>query len=1066
MSAAEPAKAKWIDLARFGVTLSIVPRSPLRGTALTVLEIRDAALLEQSIGLDRSLPDDAYAARKEAFFSALQDLGFDSPATIHFDADLERNVRRYMSTRTKYSIEDLRPLLPPIEASDLREMPIDAIVLQYRPEPEIAAQWKALIDTTLATDALDVWTPRISPYERSFDNSESIKALHRDAQLGHATHLLFGRIDIGPYRLLDVLERAQYRSNALVGYYADLASALSDGWKEEELVRTDLPHALPLWITPKGRVVGLKDVRFAPEIMDVEPATGYGRYEADQGLVIRPLREVTHGGLAAPLAAEYARWLQWSNEPQSLTDARQVEASLAAVLASAVALKERAPRVIAHYTDFAERRPVPDGSGDTHYAVTPLAELGGHSMRGLAAVFVQFGVSGLSEKDLAEGFGKVLQAARKRLEEQAREEAQEQLAAVSQAVRSAAAAPESGAKVKHVDAGEKIGGARKDFKRHALRVEDLDAMNDRERKGLVVKNNVWPSLDYVAMREAGVTPQAAMAIKALKDSINVAPDIRRQHPDSEARYIETLGFVRDRMETVETLDHFRDAMVELYEYITTIPGKEPGSDFREKNSIYGHTLRQICLGEKTSTMIWEGGHIPGAGCVPRKIAYQLRHKVGEDPENWSALIKKGTRKKSDEQLDAERSKVEVERDLHRPHLACVTRSGEDWRHGRDIVAEDLIDHFGFRAVEFGEWLPNDERQEVLNHAFDAFADLAQALDIPPLALSFDGELAVAFGSRGHGGKNAALAHYEPDRVVINLTRLRGAGTLAHEWVHGLDWHLGGGKSLVESAQRGTPMGAVFLAMHKRPADPADLFETAKANAQRGRENAVSWLYSQPKDNRELLKEIIESQFGQIQERWQALADEAYVLHRDHGRRADTGLVDLHESAAALEGLMERLKKACESRPALTKVRDKVEANLRYALHHLTVLCTVEAAKRADGPLPAAFLAERHAVDTSFVDEARKLDRLRAGAYWATPRELLARAGAAYVFDRLSERGVRSDYLVFGSEADRHSGHAVGNPNPTGAEREAIGAKFAAVIDAYRLQHLARQERKQAQLIAL
>ena len=36
----------------------------------------------------------------------------------------------------------------------------------------------------------------------------------------------------------------------------------------------------------------------------------------------------------------------------------------------------------------------------------------------------------------------------------------------------------------------------------------------------------------------------------------------------------------------------------------------------------------------------------------------------------------------------------------------------------------------------------------------------------------------------------ASAHYLSDRVVINLTKLRGAGCLAHEWAHAFDDFLG------------------------------------------------------------------------------------------------------------------------------------------------------------------------------------------------------------------------------------------------------------------------------------
>ncbi|AYK20404.1 hypothetical protein [Aeromonas veronii] len=107
----------------------------------------------------------------------------------------------------------------------------------------------------------------------------------------------------------------------------------------------------------------------------------------------------------------------------------------------------------------------------------------------------------------------------------AKELAKQKLRELAETVQTDAAAPGDG-KVKHVDAGEKIGGARKDYARRSLTIEDLDSMNDMERKTYVLKKNVWASLNYQQMREDGVTPQAAIAIKYLKDAINVEPDRR------------------------------------------------------------------------------------------------------------------------------------------------------------------------------------------------------------------------------------------------------------------------------------------------------------------------------------------------------------------------------------------------------------------------------------------------------------------------------------------------------------------------------------------------------------
>jgi len=95
--------------------------------------------------------------------------------------------------------------------------------------------------------------------------------------------------------------------------------------------------------------------------------------------------------------------------------------------------------------------------------------------------------------------------------------------------------------------------------------------------------------------------------------------------------------------------------------------------------------------------------------------------------------------------------------------------------------------FGFRGGEFGNWVKPEERRVMLIAAYDSFMDLADILNLPPKAISLGGELSIAFGARG--SKNYA-ATFEPDRAVINLTRMKGAGSLAHEWAHAVDNYFG------------------------------------------------------------------------------------------------------------------------------------------------------------------------------------------------------------------------------------------------------------------------------------
>jgi hypothetical protein len=96
---------------------------------------------------------------------------------------------------------------------------------------------------------------------------------------------------------------------------------------------------------------------------------------------------------------------------------------------------------------------------------------------------------------------------------------------------------------------------------------------------------------------------------------------------------------------------------------------------------------------------------------------------------------------------------------------------------------------GLRAVQYGNYVTDDERKHHATKAAEAFADLADAIGLPLEYVSWKGELGLAIGARGHGN---ASAHYEPGTKMMNLTRASGVGAVAHEWGHFFDNMLTGG----------------------------------------------------------------------------------------------------------------------------------------------------------------------------------------------------------------------------------------------------------------------------------
>jgi hypothetical protein len=114
------------------------------------------------------------------------------------------------------------------------------------------------------------------------------------------------------------------------------------------------------------------------------------------------------------------------------------------------------------------------------------------------------------------------------------------------------------------------------------------------------------------------------------------------------------------------------------------------------------------------------------------------------------------------------------------------------------TAERYLTQNKLKGIEWGRWVTEDDRYNYVIGLANSLADLNEVTGFRQAGL---GEtLAIAFGSRGQG---KALAHYEPEGEIINLTRYKrsstnsptriiasGMNALAHEYGHALDYFFG------------------------------------------------------------------------------------------------------------------------------------------------------------------------------------------------------------------------------------------------------------------------------------
>jgi len=116
--------------------------------------------------------------------------------------------------------------------------------------------------------------------------------------------------------------------------------------------------------------------------------------------------------------------------------------------------------------------------------------------------------------------------------------------------------------------------------------------------------------------------------------------------------------------------------------------------------------------------------------------------------------------------------------------------------------------FNFLGVQWGNYVSDKERLLFVNLLYSAFEDFAKTLGITKKQLSFNGTLAIAIGARGSG---SALAHYEPRKKIINLTKSKGNGCIAHEWGHAFDFSLN--ESIIGGNKKGI-IGYRAMAINK------------------------------------------------------------------------------------------------------------------------------------------------------------------------------------------------------------------------------------------------------------
>lgn len=380
----------------------------------------------------------------------------------------------------------------------------------------------------------------------------------------------------------------------------------------------------------------------------------------------------------------------------------------------------------------------------------------------------------------------------------------------------------------------------------------------------------------------------------------------------------------------------------------------------------------------------------------------------------------------------------------------LERKGTEYRSFKHAKADNFLDVFQFKGGEFGNWVNEKERQASLDYCYDALMDLSDSLGISRDSVTLGHQLNIAFGARGHG---SALAHFEPLYNVINLTKMKGAGSLGHEWIHALDFYLG--------TQYGIHGLATEDRVTKYPKEFTDLIESLTIKIIVSDKPIEDDAYKNAKlkcdlAEKNLKQSLISALQPLSQEKLEVCDVEKYVeiLVKD----AKKG-----ESRPNPRKFVERQGRTCweaQKSEGIQKIEEMiskdfhVESINKNSLNHImmrqdSVWLTYSNLKRECGMLEKNNIYTKE-VYTDFYKDAQKMDKSWAktdNGYWASTCEMLARAGAAYLYEKAKEKGIKNDYLL---------GHALNAVNdvecgtlflyPKGEEMRIISEKFDAFFD--------------------
>lgn len=496
--------------------------------------------------------------------------------------------------------------------------------------------------------------------------------------------------------------------------------------------------------------------------------------------------------------------------------------------------------------------------------------------------------------------------------------------------------------------------------------------------------------------------------------------------------------------TASTIKYRNDAQRAI-NYANSELAKPDVSDFMRKNSesilsTYPAKLKKHeealasfpveALGEKATNLF------TNVESRNRSITTAFKKTNGKD---WESFGLKAQPKEGETKKPRGSERLKWERDTESDRL----RTG-----GRETNVEkpeDMLKSFGLRGVEFGHWVDDASGKFHLKRSAEAFHDLADIIGTDDKNISFNGKLAMAFGARGKGG---ALAHYEPSSKVINMTKYGGAGSLAHEWGHGLD-------NIMYQYSHGGK-GSLFLASNGEMGDKdpelKGLYDNLVTAIKKGNPNGPM----RGTKSVQLDTTSKKNQFSSYYRKMRQQAQDGMSFEDMHKHWSKSINDDYDGQIKRLKSMSDYYGRGGGMEKAIDKAERKRAKDLKELPHRIAseqryASKEWEAVKNHKGMVTPEMEAATHIIKkvnlpTDDSEYYARMQNADGGGkpYYSTNEEMFARVFESYIQDKLEKAGRKNSYLVSGT-SEAHV-KAMEAPFPHGDERQYLFKHMDALVN--------------------